>query len=903
MDLLDIAKETRSLHMDENVIPDSEGFSYRHTLHLEYANHGRQIVRGPDGRYICAFISDKGGKFCFLSMAVAEKPGKAQGGDLCSPVFVAGTEAPPVLSETFFVTPGKLNNVCLVVDGENKLNVFYSNENTIYHSYVGLKENSLEQIKGKDNWTHSSFFEGALLGDAEMLPGGKIAVYGVGGGTLYEKVAGEEAVKIAERAIHPSVFIEEDGTRHIAYERDRRVYYSKSSDGKKWTDTKGNPGEELVAHFCSSWPSVAINGSGKLIIAYQGEGKVALKESSDFYAKKRIAGGSSVSYAVLTENGWKRHDLLRGSEIILKRAEAMVLPEESQEPPFKSYLEEFWRPSLSVDRYGVVWMFFNNTTRRHIFFSRFKGEVFEDYHEAGGAFDCPSRNYYIQKNSDSDSIGYMAQAANQVYFDSLPVPAIKAGSGNSVVFLDNMEIAEMSGLEHCLGQWEKYPQVLEIEGDCENPLDKSPGWCQAKKTEDGFEMHFMPRGFYFNNGMPGRAFSSDGINWKLGEFLDVWAMTLNGQPFPDTTWRPIYIEDVDEKDPEKRYKGLWGNYTCVKGVELRFWKTVVSPDTMNWKTVPEAEVNVLGDISVNSHIIRDDFDEDPRRRYKVFMLKVCHSGRAMVMYTSADLINWSRPVWLRNNPDSLVSGSSVYPTGPIILDPDAGESPWEEEIHDAVAWCENGMVMAHYDAFYFRHNQHINKALAVSRDGRHFWRVKRGNIDLFHGAAGDWDSGRMRTSVPIRVGNELWMYYCGMPAGCFTDVADNDIMKKSISDNPASTNELRPWQLGLAKLRVGGWAYMRLKRDTENGCLRTIPFNGETLNLTVNGTGLKGMSVEVLTADGKTVPGYEKGLFDADDSIDAKVKWQAGDKLPQGEIVLEFHFTSEKNRLYSFELK
>ena len=75
------------------------------------------------------------------------------------------------------------------------------------------------------------------------------------------------------------------------------------------------------------------------------------------------------------------------------------------------------------------------------------------------------------------------------------------------------------------------------------------------------------------------------------------------------------------------------------------------------------------------------------------------------MYTSPDGIHWHQTVWLRENPDEIASPVSPYSTGPIILDPDGAENPWEEEIHDAVGWRENGILMTHYDAFYFHFNQ------------------------------------------------------------------------------------------------------------------------------------------------------------------------------------------------------
>lgn len=113
----------------------------------------------------------------------------------------------------------------------------------------------------------------SALGDAVFLPDGSLAVYGMREGTLFEQILGGDVTHVCDDVEHPSVFIDGTGHRHIAFERDRRIFYIASQDGATWADTKGNPGEEMVAHFCSSWPSIAVTGNGTLLIAYQGEAR------------------------------------------------------------------------------------------------------------------------------------------------------------------------------------------------------------------------------------------------------------------------------------------------------------------------------------------------------------------------------------------------------------------------------------------------------------------------------------------------------------------------------------------------------------------------------------------------------------------------------------------------------
>ncbi|HRU07085.1 MAG TPA: hypothetical protein P5137_15065, partial [Candidatus Brocadiia bacterium] len=247
-------------------------------------------------------------------------------------------------------------------------------------------------------------------------------------------------------------------------------------------------------------------------------------------------------------------------------------------------------------------------------------------------------------------------------------------------------------------------------------------------------------------------------------------------------------------------------------------------------------------------------------------------------------------------------------TGPIALDPDAAESPWEEQVHDAVLWRENGLLMFHYDAFYFDGNQHIDKALAVSRDGRHYWRVLRGKPNMPHGACGEWDSGRVRTCPPFRCGDELRLYFCGMPAGGFSDpdkaaATEADAAPPS-PDHQKLFGQLRPWRLGMARLRVDGWAFLRLDRDADAGQFTTIPFDYDGGALVVNGSGLQpgAVAVEILNAEtGAPVPGFEASrcVFSHSDSVSSRAAWTGAPPLPTGRYRLRVHLSSHKARLYS----
>ena len=897
--------DERQFHLDEDVIPESF-----HATEAPYLNHGKSIARNRDGLWFCAFTFNRAFRDRnWLALAVSETACR-QGSDFPPPILLVGKDDRH-LHPVFEYEGDRVGNSLLLVDTEGRLHVVFEQENGLFQlSADAAGDGHRRRLAQASEWRGPDRVAdpGAEFGDATLLPSGEVALYFTREGTLYEGILGGEVTEICEGGLHPNIHVDPEGTRHIAFERDRRISYVRSEDGKTWTDTRGNPEPEMVAYFCSSYPSIATTLDGKLVIAYQGEGKVDLKRNRDFYSRLRPAGGSTISYAVYSDDSWRVQDFLRSSEILLKRRPCSSIP--SRPPEFQPFMEELWRPSLSTDKHGVVWMFYLNTTRRHSYFARFLGGGFGDHYEARGAYDCLSRAMFVQKNARHwNEIGTLTLASDQFYFDAHEVPDYSSREARRIAFLDNLEVGEMVGLDHQVGQWQKHPAPIWGRGISGDSPDDDVAWLHVTRKDDGFHMEYMGQGELRSNGMPGRAFSQDGLCWEKREPFDDSKLTLDGEPFPNTFWRPLYLGDPDEADPSRRFKGLCGAYRYEGGVQIRAWDVVASPDGLNWHTVPGLPVVLMGDISCGFHLIRDDEDRDPSRRYKVLLLMGCSSGRAAVVYTSPDLIHWNRLYRLRDDPEQVTSSLAPWATGPIAIDPDAGESPWEEEVHDAVLWRENGLLMFHYDAFYFGANQHIQKALAVSRDGRHYYRVKRGAINMPHGNCGEWDSGRDRADVPIRVGDELWLYFCGMPAGHFSDPDADDPLK--IQAKPPSPDEnrrfreLRPWKFGMAKLRVDGWAYVQLEREAESGYLTTIPFEYAGGRLVVNGSGLgrDGVRAEVRTPDNRsTVPGFGKEhcQFSDEDSVRAEVTWAGAPELPDGKYRLRFWFEGLRSKLYSF---
>lgn len=187
-------------------------------------------------------------------------------------------------------------------------------------------------------------------------------------------------------------------------------------------------------------------------------------------------------------------------------------------------------------------------------------------------------------------------------------------------------------------------------------------------------------------------------------------------------------------------------------------------------------------------------------------------------------------------------------------------------------------------------------ALAVSRDGLNFTRVKNGGRTFPVGPAGSWDSGIVKLGWPERDGDVLRDYY-----GC--------------SAWHHGVEPYRPsWHIGLATIRVNGWTYYTPEPDAYHGSLTTIPIaapEGARKSLTVNVENLSGktgaLAVEVLDATtDRPLPGFTAAdcIPPASDGLAARVAWKGGNHLPHGKpIRLRYALSGQGVRLYSFRFR
>jgi hypothetical protein len=128
-------------------------------------------------------------------------------------------------------------------------------------------------------------------------------------------------------------------------------------------------------------------------------------------------------------------------------------------------------------------------------------------------------------------------------------------------------------------------------------------------------------------------------------------------------------------------------------------------------------------------------------------------------------------------------------------------------------------------------------------------------------------------------------------------------MKHTAWNKPDFSWELRPWGVGLAKLRVDGWGYIQKEREATSCVITTIPFTYDGGRLVVNGSGLDGVKVELRNAaNTEAILGFESAnsSFSECDSLQADVTWGAETELPHETYRLRFIIECVEAKLYSF---
>jgi len=491
---------------------------------------------------------------------------------------------------------------------------------------------------------------------------------------------------------------------------------------------------------------------------------------------------------------------------------------------------------------------------------------------------------------------------------SLSVPII--GKGVRQIFADDVLIASKSGVErkvHAAAKLER--PVLEasapweigatVKGQADRRL-----YIYGTVLRDAASGHF--RMWYSAGGAAGNremrnyfATSQDGIAWQrptlgLVAFGESKANNLINLPFHSTS----VILDAREPDPRKRYKavGIMGGVSeaQIARLEARFAKgwplptraywAAYSADGLQWTLYPDNPVlpgcdtiTLAQDPQTGEYLAFHKRHGDKRTRPVM---------RQIYLSISKDMQNWTEPE-LVMNPDEtdhakareLKGGThaefynmSAFPyagqwLGMVTLFRRTGPPPVK------------GLGQSGDDG-------PIDVQLVHSRDGRKWHRCSDRSPVIALGPH-PYDAGSILgiCNSPVIDGDEMWIYYTAM-----TTTHGGVLPDKQMAIARAA------WRLdGMVSLHAA---------DSE-GVIETVPIQPEGDRLFVNADVRTGrLLVEVLDAEGSTVPGFEESacLPLTGGAVRQAMRWRTESPLPQGKpLRLRFHLTNGELYSYSFE--
>lgn len=450
-------------------------------------------------------------------------------------------------------------------------------------------------------------------------------------------------------------------------------------------------------------------------------------------------------------------------------------------------------------------------------------------------------------------------------------------SGPWQLFVDDSIVAVKNGVARTYHPFQKYAgnPILTPTQAWEESIAYIYGTVMPNESLTGYRMwyHTMRPNDTNNDGSNILyAESTNGINWtKPNLGIRSWhGSTANNMIFvrPGQSGITSVMHTPWDLDPNKQYRlmnyeanGYWGAY---------------SNDGVHTFDLPNNPVfTQAGDVG--------QFMHDPNTNLYRGYVKVNSTvnglqRRSLALTSTTEINSWPAPQLIlevdtyddRWVPAGTVQRSHIYGMGAFAY----------ESMYIGLMWIFRATDV---DGYYIGP---VFAEIASSRDGVSWTRQEAPRPAMLPlGPPGAWDDGQLYTArAPIRVGNELWIYY-----GACDDVHGTATKKLHCS-------------IGLATLRKDGFA--SLGAGTTAGSVTTKKLLGAAGPLHVNYKTNAGGSirVEVLDTNGNVMPGY--GQADciplSGDSVDQVVTWTTNPELPGGFDPISLRFIIQNGSVYSF---
>ncbi len=856
-------------------------------------SNGRQIGRTQAGIWLVAYDGTTAGAgTIFLAASRDDDPEFA--GDFHPPVPIAGNSAEARISNT----GGAAFGASFVIDDRDVLHLIWqgSDPRGIWYSQCSLKDaQAARRIGQRGSWTSPQRVDDnaqdARLGDLSVDGQGRLWV-------TYSQ---------ASTSGDGNSLLQAGGKQY-------KRHQGRKEEDEIWAATPSDQGwrrSRLTLPGAFRAPVMDLDPGGTLHLAFTRDDSwflfylqipefaSAFDEDKDFTQILPHGPWSGTGYLNYSVVGWGEQAL-----VVFEKSEHVILyahfdGQDWTRKPLHFSQEKLHRPQLARDEHGVAWVFWNNSTRGHTFYSRWLGNRFSSPYECRtlygdpfsheeGVVTSPNRPttgpklgdfHSVQKEMASGS-GYLGMALSStgpsggVYFDRMLVPDLQPEPGRKVLFLDMLEVGATQGVVETLHPMKKHSSnpVLRIGAPGSFDDLRAHAYGEVLYDQGKFRMWYSGLDQAFavtqrSNHHVGYAESEDGLNWVKPKLNQVEYRGSRANNIVDLDYQgggaymPMIVKDERETDPDRRYKAI----VAQRGNTLHY-----SADGVHWSTGG----SVKGRFGDRRNFFYDILEPKPERRWKVFShcgIETYRWVRATCVYWSSDLLEWTSD-----------------PRNPNML-PRAGI---EVEQHLTSAWPYAGMYLGMFDIW--GPDQLMPQQLIASRDGVNFVHVFDGEPVIELGKPGEWDAGWVSpVNVPLDVGDETWFYYSG----------------SATTIGPFVRWNSTPMMTGLATIRRDGFVSLSVLEDSASSWATTIPFHptGSLLQLEINAEGLsqgEGRILVELLEDGKVLA---RSNAVVEDGVESAVLWPYGGKqlaLPSEEESLQLRFRLEgEAQLYSFTFK
>ena len=381
--------------------------------------------------------------------------------------------------------------------------------------------------------------------------------------------------------------------------------------------------------------------------------------------------------------------------------------------------------------------------------------------------------------------------------------------------------------------------------------------------------------------------SEDGLHWEKPDLgvVEYAGSRENNIVFAGNRYAANVnvLDDAHETDPSRRYKLLYwdrGPKGGPSGICVAF-----SPDGIHFTPHPDNPVlSGTGD----THFVYG-WDE----RYGQYVGYFRPTGKGVPLAGSRHVRTIGRSL----SPDFV---HWTYPQ--IVLQPDANDPP-DTQFYCMTVFPYDGLYLG-FIAVFATNSCQMRSQLAVNRDGILWRRVKQGTPFLPLGSFGSFDGAQMYLNAPMRVGDELWIYYGGFAT------------RHSYRSEEGAEGVAPASSIGLARLRPDGFVTVDAGPNVGTATTKPLVFSGQQLAINAwasfkQSAGVDDstlVQVEILDGEGRPLPGYgaeeNDSLTAGELGLRQVITWQGNadvGRLAGLPIKLRFHLRNVKLCSFQFE--